>query len=202
MKDTLLTQINRLKGFKRNIMILGDYSSTRIQIVKALLDGKPSYRNQASGESEDLVDYLRKCKDANQPAVIFNVDKLTADDQFRVKRYLENNQVQVITTAEDLEEAVIRGTFSESLYYQLNTIVISAEKYQWSSKDFEEMTTFKEFDPELPLYALEKQYILSALKKYPNKSECARLLGITIKTLYNKLHEYGEFENHAIHQVR
>ncbi|MEO0336582.1 MAG: helix-turn-helix domain-containing protein, partial [Pseudomonadota bacterium] len=29
--------------------------------------------------------------------------------------------------------------------------------------------------------------------------QAANALGITIKTLYNKLHEYGEFEKYAVH---
>lgn len=57
-----------------------------------------------------------------------------------------------------------------------------------------------EFDPEVPLYLLEKNYILKALVHYGgNKTQAAQGLGITIKTLYNKLHEYGEFEKFAVH---
>lgn len=57
-----------------------------------------------------------------------------------------------------------------------------------------------EFDPTVPLYELEKKYILKALAHYGgNKTQAAQGLGITIKTLYNKLHEYGEFEKYAVH---
>jgi transcriptional regulator with PAS, ATPase and Fis domain len=57
-----------------------------------------------------------------------------------------------------------------------------------------------EFDPSMPLYELEKRYILKALAHYGgNKTQAAQGLGITIKTLYNKLHEYGEFEKYAVH---
>lgn len=52
-----------------------------------------------------------------------------------------------------------------------------------------------EYDPQLTIYDLEKRYILKALHYYEgNKTQAANSLGITIKTLYNKLHEYGEFE--------
>lgn len=48
----------------------------------------------------------------------------------------------------------------------------------------------------LTLEELEKLYILNALKATQgNKTRAAELLGITIKTLYNKLHQYGEFDN-------
>jgi len=56
------------------------------------------------------------------------------------------------------------------------------------------------FDPSVTLYELEKRYIVKALAHYGgNKTQAAQGLGITIKTLYNKLHEYGEFEKYAVH---
>jgi two-component system response regulator HydG len=57
-----------------------------------------------------------------------------------------------------------------------------------------------DYDPEMPLYDVEKSHILKALNHFGgNKTRAAHSLGITIKTLYNKLHEYGEFENFAVH---
>ncbi len=58
-----------------------------------------------------------------------------------------------------------------------------------------------EYDPTITLGELEKRYILKALSHFDgNKTQAAQALGITIKTLYNKLHEYGEFEKFAVHQ--
>jgi len=55
-------------------------------------------------------------------------------------------------------------------------------------------------DPTMTLYELEKHYILKALNYFTgNKTQAANALGITIKTLYNKLHEYGEFDRYAVH---
>lgn len=57
-----------------------------------------------------------------------------------------------------------------------------------------------DYDPTLTLHELEKRYILKALNYFDgNKTQAANALGITIKTLYNKLHEYGEFERYAVH---
>jgi two-component system response regulator HydG len=56
------------------------------------------------------------------------------------------------------------------------------------------------YDPTVTLGELEKRYILKALGHFDgNKTQAAQALGITIKTLYNKLHEYGEFEKFAVH---
>jgi DNA-binding NtrC family response regulator len=45
--------------------------------------------------------------------------------------------------------------------------------------------------PNMSIWEIEKQYVLKALKKYEgNKTKAAKALGITVKTLYNKLHEY------------
>ncbi len=57
-----------------------------------------------------------------------------------------------------------------------------------------------DYDPTMALHELEKRYILKALNYFDgNKTQAANALGITIKTLYNKLHEYGEFEKYAVH---
>ncbi|AHI06747.1 transcriptional regulator [Bdellovibrio bacteriovorus W] len=57
-----------------------------------------------------------------------------------------------------------------------------------------------DYDPQMTLHDLEKRYILKALAHFGgNKTQAANNLGITIKTLYNKLHEYGEFEKFAVH---
>lgn len=57
-----------------------------------------------------------------------------------------------------------------------------------------------QYDPSISLHELEKRYIVEALKHFDgNKTQAANALGITIKTLYNKLHEYGEFDKFAVH---
>jgi two-component system response regulator HydG len=57
-----------------------------------------------------------------------------------------------------------------------------------------------EYYHSVTLYEIEKKYILKALHHFGgNKTQAAQNLGITIKTLYNKLHEYGEFENFSVH---
>ncbi|MBX7231268.1 MAG: sigma-54 dependent transcriptional regulator [Bdellovibrionales bacterium] len=58
----------------------------------------------------------------------------------------------------------------------------------------------EDYDPSLTLHELERRYILKALSYFDgNKTQAANALGITIKTLYNKLHEYGEFDRFAVH---
>jgi len=50
------------------------------------------------------------------------------------------------------------------------------------------------------LHELERRYIIKALQFFDgNKTKAAQALGITIKTLYNKLHEYGDFERFSVH---
>ncbi|PIT99698.1 MAG: sigma-54-dependent Fis family transcriptional regulator [Bdellovibrionales bacterium CG10_big_fil_rev_8_21_14_0_10_45_34] len=57
-----------------------------------------------------------------------------------------------------------------------------------------------EYDPSISLYELERRYIIQALRHFHgNKTRAAQALGVTIKTLYNKLHEYGEFDNYSVH---
>ncbi len=63
-----------------------------------------------------------------------------------------------------------------------------------------EKVNVEEYDPDVPLHEVEKRHILKALHYFNgNKTRAAHSLGITIKTLYNKLHMYGEFENFSVH---
>ena len=56
------------------------------------------------------------------------------------------------------------------------------------------------YNPSITIQELEKRYILRALGHFDgNKTQAANALGITIKTLYNKLHEYGEFKRFCVH---
>lgn len=55
------------------------------------------------------------------------------------------------------------------------------------------------YDPSLKLSDVSRLYILSALKHFPSKKRAAQALGITVKTLYNRLHDYGIFDRYAIH---
>ena len=64
----------------------------------------------------------------------------------------------------------------------------------------EQKIVMDDYDPAVTLHDLEKRYILKALNYFDgNKTQAANALGITIKTLYNKLHEYGEFDKYAVH---
>jgi DNA-binding NtrC family response regulator len=67
----------------------------------------------------------------------------------------------------------------------------------------EEKARKSDFDPNVTLGDLERRYIIQALEHFDgNKTQAANALGITIKTLYNKLHEYGVFDKYAIHSKR
>ncbi len=58
-----------------------------------------------------------------------------------------------------------------------------------------------EYDPSMSLAEMNKIYILHALEHFTSKREAAKALGITIKTLYNRLHDYGVFEQYAMHST-
>lgn len=63
-----------------------------------------------------------------------------------------------------------------------------------------EKSIVEDYDPTMTIHELEKRHILKALNHVDgNKTQAANALGITIKTLYNKLHEYGEFDRYAVH---
>jgi len=58
----------------------------------------------------------------------------------------------------------------------------------------------RDYDPNVKIADLERIWILKAMEHFRgNKTQASVALGITIKTLYNKLHEYGVFEKYALH---
>ncbi len=57
------------------------------------------------------------------------------------------------------------------------------------------------YNPDVSLAELNKLYILNALEHFASKRQAARALGITVKTLYNRLHEYGVFDNYSLHSL-
>jgi two-component system response regulator HydG len=58
----------------------------------------------------------------------------------------------------------------------------------------------RDYDPTIKIADLERTWILKAMEHFRgNKTQASVALGITIKTLYNKLHEYGVFEKYALH---
>ena len=65
--------------------------------------------------------------------------------------------------------------------------------------DTEECAVEMKYDPTLTLSDINRIYILNALKHFPSKKRAAQALGITVKTLYNRLHEYGIFDRYALH---
>lgn len=78
--------------------------------------------------------------------------------------------------------------------------VIDVDDLPDQIKNPESKVILDDYDPTLTLHELEKRYIIKALNYFEgNKTQAANALGITIKTLYNKLHEYGEFEKFAVH---
>lgn len=90
----------------------------------------------------------------------------------------------------ELMNAVERGVVLARTHY-LDTqdlIIVS----NISPQPFEDIPGFEEKDPNLSLEAIERDTILRALEVTSgNKSEAARRLGITRKTLHKKLKKYG-----------
>ena len=82
--------------------------------------------------------------------------------------------------------------FSENNKLKLSDLPSDALKTQDSPQ------VIKEYNPSLNLTELEKIYILKALNYFSgNKTQAAKALGITIKTLYNKLNEYSKAKTKA-----
>lgn len=72
---------------------------------------------------------------------------------------------------------------------------------QLLSKEGEKLKVSLSYDPSLTLNDIQKVYVLQSLQHFKgNKTKVAKALGVTIKTLYNKLHEYGIFDKFSTYK--
>ena len=131
-----------------------------------------------------------------------------------IQHFLNNTQHAYMnrgrTVSEEAMTALVRYDWPGNIRELQNVcerLQILSEGHQIMLNDLPEhiktpevAVDFVEYDPQVPLHEVEKRYILKALAHFGgNKTQAANNLGITIKTLYNKLHEYGEFEKFAVH---
>jgi len=140
---------------------------------------------------------------------IDNVNTLSPGIQAKLHYFVTNNMFNRMGDSKDrnlnvriivgcdsdsnLDEVVSQGNFREDLFYRINTLVFTLDRevIAESTKSFN-----LKFVPDVSLYELEKLYICKAIEHFKgNKTKTANSLGITIKTLYNKLYEYGIWES-------
>jgi Nif-specific regulatory protein len=97
----------------------------------------------------------------------------------------------------------LRNIMERSYMLTDGKIVESIDLLQSSEFDREvvvEKVAASEYQ-EVTLFDLERAHILKTLEHLNgNKTRAAKSLGITVKTLYNKLHSYGIFDEHKTQQ--
>lgn len=102
-------------------------------------------------------------------------------------------------TLKDIDEQIEKWTFRKvwirkcELEAEVESLKNEVSVLREENSKFLKQTT-KSYNPNISLLQLERDYILAALKFHKNdKFKAATDLGITTKTLYNKLHDYGYF---------
>lgn len=136
------------------------------------------------------------------------------DIQLLVEHFLSRGQSRVLNRGQEMSPEAMQALMKyewpgnirelqnlcERLQILADAQTIQASDLPESILKPENKLVIGQYDPSMTLHELERRYIVEALKHFEgNKTQAANALGITIKTLYNKLHEYGEFENFAIH---
>lgn len=176
------------RSFYVNVRII---STSRISLEKAVSEGK---------FQEELLYRLN--------TIAVNVPSLRErkeDIKYLVEHFLNHNRekqnVKVMTTRaiEALNKYSWPGNIQELRSVIERTYVLSEGKYI-DEHDLPESIK-EECAPEshqeedfsaVTLHELEKKHIMRSLRHLNgNKTKAAKSLGITVKTLYNKLHSYG-----------
>ncbi|MCY4643526.1 MAG: sigma 54-interacting transcriptional regulator [Bacteriovoracales bacterium] len=138
---------------------------------------------------------LREREDDLESLAVFflNKDKSTIDHKglscealSTLKSYLWPGNAREIKNAMEVAYLVSEGKVVEARHLPAN--IISCKKKSGGEDGF------KDFDG-MSLDSLEKRHILRTLDLMKgNKTKVAKTLGITVKTLYNKLHNYKAME--------
>lgn len=183
--NMLTAWIKRVENLSINIIIFGEKNSSRLSVIKALVNTKDHHIVNLETEALTIPE--------NKILVLLNLESMKESDQELLSETLRDKNLRVISSSSlELESMVSRGTFSESLFYKLAVVY---QVIKSPSIKYEDLVLDIAYHPEVTLHDLEKAYIGNALKFHEgNKSQTANALGITIKTLYNKLHEYEGFK--------
>ena len=107
---------------RTNVLVAGNPEATRIVLDMLRLDLRGPVVEWRAGQPLDLPDPGRAAT-----LVLENVTRLTADEQFRVLRWLDEvrSNVRVVsTTTVPVWPRVQVGVFNEVLYYRLNTVFV------------------------------------------------------------------------------
>ena len=86
----------------------------------------------------------------------------------------------------------------EKIYIMSTTDTVSVKDLPRHILDTNKCSVKLHYDPTLTLADINRIYILNALNHFPSKKRAAKALGITVKTLYNRLHEYGVFQDYSL----
>ena len=111
---------------RTNVLVVGNSEATGIVVDMLRLDLRGPIVRWRAGQPLDLPSPERAAT-----LVLENVTRLTADEQFRVLRWLDHvkGRIRVVSTTSDaLWPRVQAGVFNEVLYYRLNTVLVDMGK--------------------------------------------------------------------------
>jgi Nif-specific regulatory protein len=134
------------------------------------------------------------------PSLIERQDDLKLLAEYFLNEGKKREDAKTLTSSaiEKLSQYNWPGNLRELRNLMERTFILSDEKYI-EAKDLPELAIEVAVTPvisdefeEVTLHELEKKHIIRTLSYVEgNKTKAAKSLGITVKTLYNKLHSYG-----------
>ncbi|MEX0798019.1 MAG: sigma-54-dependent Fis family transcriptional regulator [Bacteriovoracaceae bacterium] len=177
-------------------------SNTPVKVNVRVVSTNKQSLDQAVEEGrfrEDLIYRLNIVK-IDMPSLQERKDDIKVLSEFFMNQGKDKEDYKILTTkaVEKLVNYKWPGNIQELRNVMERTYILAEDRYVDEhhlpnlAQEAQEEEAPQESFSEMTLHELEKAHIIRSLEHLGgNKTRAAKTLGITVKTLYNKLHSYG-----------
>jgi len=135
---------------------------------------------------------LRQRREDILPLANYFLEKFCAENHKAPKKFTEKAIKKLLDYSWPGNVRELANIIERTVVLDFDTVIDSDQLYLDSPTPSIEVTEKRKFTPNMTLHEVEKQLILETLEtQHQNRTKTAAILGISVRTLRNKLHEYG-----------